>query len=83
MWGQFVTPDTGASPAGPHATLFLQNFSYQAADDGTRTTGSVYLHAYTTFTTDAGGAITGIGGFTAVSTSLVDLAAVANDGTMT
>jgi len=83
MWGQFVTPDTGASPAGPHGTLYLQSFSYQAADDGTRVTGNVYLHAYTTFTTDGGGAITSLGGFTAASTSTVDLGAIGNNGTLT
>ncbi len=84
MWGQFVTPDIGAAPAGPHGTLYLQNFSYQAADniEGAAPTGSVYLHAYTTFTTDGGGAITGIGGFTAVSTSTLDLSTVTNDATM-
>ncbi|MDB4624410.1 hypothetical protein OAE47_03315, partial [Akkermansiaceae bacterium] len=60
MWGQFVTPDIAAAPLGPHGTLYLQNFSYQAADDGTRTTGNVYLHAYSTFTTDGTGAITEI-----------------------
>lgn len=83
MWGQFVTPDIAAAPLGPHGTLYLQNFSYQAADDGTRTTGNVYLHAYSTFTTDGTGAITEIGGFTAVSVSTVDLGTVAGDGTLT
>jgi len=82
MWGQFITPDIGAA-GGPHGTLYLQSLSYQAADDGTRATGEVYLHAYTTFSTDGGGAITELGGFTAASTSTVDLGAIAGDGTLT
>ena len=82
MWGQFVTPDIG-SAGGPHGTLYLQSLSYQAADDGTRQTAVVYLHAYSTFTTSGGGAVTGIGGFTAASTSTVDLGAIAGDGTLT
>ena len=82
MWGQFITPDVG-STGGPHGTLYLQSLSYQAADDGTRQTDVVYLHAYSTFTTSGGGAVTGIGGFTAASTSTVDLGAIAGDGTLT
>lgn len=82
MWGQSITPDQDASPAGPHGTLYLQNLSFQAADDGTRQTGTVYLHAYSTFTIDGTGAITSVGGFTAVSTTTVDLAAVGNNGTL-
>jgi len=82
MWGQFVTPDIG-SAGGPHGTLYLQNFSYQAADDGTRVGATVYLHAYSTFTTNGGGSITGIGGFTAASTSTVDLGAIGGNGTLT
>ena len=82
MWGQFITPDIGAA-GGPHGTLYLQSLSYQAADDGTRATGEVYLHAYTTFSTDGGGAITELGGFTAASTSTVDLGAIDPNGTLT
>ena len=82
MWGQFITPDIG-STGGPHGTLYLQSLSYQAADDGTRQTAVVYLHAYSTFTTSGGGAVTGIGGFTAASTSTVDLGAISNNGTLT
>jgi hypothetical protein len=82
MWGQFITPDIG-SAGGPHGTLYLQSLSYQAADDGTRATGEVYLHAYTTFSTDGGGAITELGGFTAASTSTVDLGAIDPNGTLT
>ncbi len=82
MWGQFITPDIG-STGGPHGTLYLQSLSYQAADDGTRQTDVVYLHAYSTFTTSGGGAVTGLGGFTAASTSTVDLGAIAGDGTLT
>ena len=82
MWGQFITPDIGAA-GGPHGTLYLQSLSYQAADDGTRATGEVYLHAYTTFSTSGGGAVTGIGGFTAASTSTVNLGAIGGDGTLT
>ncbi len=82
MWGQFITPDIG-STGGPHGTLYLQSLSYQAADDGTRQTAEVYLHAYTTFTTNGGGAVTGIGGFTAASISTVNLSAIGPNGTLT
>ena len=82
MWGQFVTADIGATPAGPHGTLYLQDFSYQAADNfsGTQT---VYLHAYTTLTTSGTGAVASIGGFNAVSASTLDLTGVAGNGIMT
>ena len=83
MWGQSATADYLSTPAGPHGTVYLNDFSYQAADDGTRTTGTVFLHAYTTFTTDGAGAITNIDGFAATSTSTIDLGAIVNDGTMT
>ena len=64
--------------------MYLNNFSYKAANNGTRTTGTVFLHAYTTFTTDEGsGAITNIDGFAATSTSTIDLGAIGNFGTMT
>ncbi|MEJ6571043.1 MAG: PEP-CTERM sorting domain-containing protein, partial [Akkermansiaceae bacterium] len=84
IWGQSATADYLSTPAGPHGTVYLNDFSYQAADDGTRTTGTVFLHAYTTFTTDEGsGAITNIDGFAATSTSTIDLGAIGNFGTMT
>ena len=76
MWGQ-----SAKTPAGP--PVYLNNFSYKAANNGTRTTGTVFLHAYTTFTTDGAGAITTIDGFAATSTSTIDLGAIVNDGTMT
>ena len=79
MWGQSAT-----TPAGP--PVYLNNFSYKAANNGTRTTGTVFLHAYTTFTTDGAGAITTIDGFAATSTSTIDLGdldAIGNFGTMT
>jgi hypothetical protein len=84
MWGQFVTPEVGASVAGPHGALYLQDFSYQAADNirNADPTAIVYLHAYTTFSADGSGAINGIGGFTAVSISTVDLGGVADNGTL-
>ena len=84
MWGQSATADYLSTPAGPHGTVYLNNFSYKAANNGTRTTGTVFLHAYTTFTTDEGsGAITNIDGFAATSTSTIDLGAIGNFGTMT
>ena len=86
MWGQSATADYLSTPAGPHGTVYLNDFSYQAADNGTRTTGTVFLHAYTTFTTDGAGAITTIDGFAATSTSTIDLGdldAIGNFGTMT
>ena len=83
MWGQSATADYLSTPAGPHGTVYLNDFSYQAADNGTRTTGTVFLHAYTTFTTDGDGAIVSIGGFTAKSTSTIDLSGVADNGQMT
>ena len=82
MWGQSVT-----TPAGP--PVYLNNFRYQAASsdqpgsEGTRSTDTVYLHAYTIFTTDGAGAITNIDGFTAKSTSTIDLSTIENYGTMT
>ena len=78
MWGQSVT-----TPAGP--PVYLNNFSYKAANNGTRTTGTVYLHAYTTFSIDPNGVIDSIGGFTATSTSTLDLDfdTIGNFGTMT
>jgi hypothetical protein len=83
MWGQSATADYLSTPAGPHGTVYLNDFSYQAADDGTRTTGIVFLHAYKTFTTNGDGAIASIAGFAATSTSTIDLGAIGNDETMT
>ena len=76
MWGQ-----SAKTPAGP--PVYLNNFSYKAANNGTRTTGIVFLHAYKTFTTVGAGAIATIAEFAATSTSTIDLGAIGNFGTMT
>ena len=76
MWGQ-----SAKTPAGP--PVYLNNFSYKAANNGTRTTGTVYLHAYTTFSIGTNGVIDSISGFTATSTSTIDLDTIGSYGTMT
>ena len=83
IWGQSATADYLSTPAGPHGTVYLNDFSYQAADNGTRTTGTVYLHAYTTFSIGTNGVIDSISGFTATSTSTIDLDTIGSYGTMT
>ncbi|MGB0992887.1 MAG: PEP-CTERM sorting domain-containing protein [Akkermansiaceae bacterium] len=87
MWGQTIVPDTGASPVGPHGTLYLTNFQYQAASNGGGATGIVYLHAYDSVTVETAnvageGTITALGNLVAVSNSTVDLSGLSAHANM-
>jgi len=82
MWGQTITPDVGASPAGPHGTLYLQSMEFQTSNSTLGPPGNVYLHVYDDFATGPSGDPSVIGNLVAVSTNTLDMNAAGMDANL-